>query len=531
MTRLGRFIANIFETFFNALLVGGKTAFSTIIDWYAVALAHGFEIFFDIISAGLLKHTEKVIDKMAVQTGLSSEDTAAIKDAIKAEGEAGALVGQVGLSQTTGGLISSIIGPWLKLIEYNANRHAIQQRFDPKTALAIKFRRGRPGRATEAHVRDLIDQDLKDQGWSEERSELLEDVAHSRLKEDLLCTLKYRGIIKAQDFLDRMYFLGYDFEEAGDYYKSMAAYPGISDIVRMAVREAYTPEIAEKFGQYQDIPPAFVTEAAKVGIPEEIARQYWAAHWDLPSPMQGFEMLHRGIITQDELKLLLRALDVMPFWRDKLINLAYTPFTRVDIRRMHKLGILTEAQVEQAYMDIGYSPEKAAALTRFTLALNADTATAKERDLTKTEMVSAYKKRIITEGELTLWLKAFGYNDAEIRVIIDSSRTTADVTTRDLTLSQVQSLYQKGLRSKAECNEFLLALKFDSAGIEALYNLWDWEKPNLDSIPSKSDQDKWIGLGLITLDEWSEGYTLLGYDLRWQELYFAALVETGKVEG
>ena len=530
MTRLGRFIANIFETFFNALLVGGKTAFSTIIDWYAVALAHGFEIFFDIISAGLLKHTEKVIDKMAVQTGLSSEDTAAIKDAIKAEGEAGALVGQVGLSQTTGGLISSIIGPWLKLIEYNANRHAIQQRFDPKTALAIKFRRGRPGRATEAHVRDLIDQDLKDQGWSEERSELLEDVAHSRLKEDLLCTLKYRGIIKAQDFLDRMYFLGYDFEEAGDYYKSMAAYPGISDIVRMAVREAYTPEIAEKFGQYQDLPAQFVTEAAKVGIDEPTARQYWAAHWDLPSPMQGFDMLHRGIITQEELKLLLRALDVMPFWRDKLINLAYAPFTRVDIRRMHKLGILTAAQVKQSYKDIGYNEEKAEALTRFTLALNADTATAAEKDLTKAEMVSAFKKRIITEAELTLWLKAYGYNDAEVRVIIDSSRTTADVTTRDLTLSQIQSLYQKGLRSKVECNEFLLAFGFDAAEITALYSLWDWAQPATDRLPSRTDFDAFIAAEIIDINEWSNGYSLLGYDMQYQEMYFALLVSKGKVE-
>ena len=531
MTRLARFVANIFQTFFHAVIEGGKSAFSIIVDWESVALAHGYEVFFDIISAGLLTHTLKVVDKVAVQTGLSAEEAARLKDLVKAEGEAGALVGQVGLSSTTGGLISSILGPWLKLVEYNGNRNAIQQRFDPKTALAIKFRRGRPGRATEAHVRDLINRDLKDQGWSEERSELLEDVAHSRLKEDLLCTLRYRGLISHQDFTDRMYFLGYDFNEAEDYLASMASYPGISDIVRMAVREAYTPEIAEKFGQYQDLPAQFVTEAAKVGISEEIARQFWAAHWDLPSPNMGFEMLHRGIINQDDLKLLLRALDIMPYWRDRMIQLSYSPFTRVDIRRMHKLGILNEAQVNRAYRDIGYAPEKADALTRFTLALNADTATQTEKDLTKAEMVAAFKKRIISEGELRAWLQGSGYNDAEISVIVDSSRTAADIVTRELTLSQIKDLYQKGLRTRTQITPFLTAMGFKAEPIIALYDLWDWEKPATGRLPTRTDFDKWISLGLIGVDSWSEGYSLLGYDMVYQELYFAALVETGKVDG
>ncbi|MCJ7828990.1 MAG: hypothetical protein MUP81_04540 [Dehalococcoidia bacterium] len=531
MTRLGSFIANIFTTIFEHVLASGKTIFSTLIDWYSVAWAHGFEIFFDILSAGLLNHTQKTIDKMVRQTGLPPSDAASIREMLTAEGEAGALVGQVGLSQTTGGVISSILGPWLKLVEYNANQHAVQQRFDPKTALAIKFRRGRPGRSAEAHVRELIGKDLKDQGWSEERSELLEDVAHSRLKEELLVTLRLRKIITQQNYLDRMYFLGYDFEEAEDFYTSLLAYPGISDIVRMAVREAYTPEIAEKFGQYQDIPPQFITEAAKVGIPEEIARQYWAAHWDLPSPMQGFDMLHRGIITQDELKLLLRALDVMPFWRDKLISLAYTPFTRVDVRRMHKARILTRDQVKQSYKDIGYNDEKAEALTQFTIALNAGTATDAEKELSKAEILSAYKNRLISEQDATDALGLLGYDDAAILLLIGMSQGSAALATRDLTLSQIQSLYQKGLRSKLECTSWLTAMKYDAGEIEALYSLWDWESPASDRLPSRTDLDNFLIADVIDLTQWSNEYTLLGYDLKYQEWYFAYLVEKGKIEG
>jgi hypothetical protein len=422
-----------------------------------------------------------------------------------------------------GGLVSSTIGPWLLLLQYEVQRSAIMARFDPKTALAIKFRR--PDKSS------LIESDLKDQGWSEERSELLMDVAKSRLKEELLVTLRLRNIITKAQYTLRMYALGYDAAEAEDLYKSLLAYPGISDIVRMAVREAYTPEIAEKFGQYLDIPPDFITEAAKVGIPEEIARQYWAAHWDLPSPMQGFDMLHRGIITQEELKLLLRALDVMPFWRDKLINLAYAPFTRVDVRRMHKMGILTRAQVLQSYQDIGYNPEKAEALTKFTEQLNAGTGTQAEKELTKSDILTAYRAGIYSREECIDALAFLDYSPEDAGLIVDSVQISEDVKLRSLTLSQVKTLYQAGLRTKQECTAWLAIMQFDAAAIKALFDLWDWTQPLDPRRPTRTDLDNFISAGVISLDSWSAEYDALGYDMKYQEWYFAYLVVKGKIEG
>ena len=468
-----------------------------------------------------------VMDRLSTdmeKTGKIPPALKPITDEVKAPThEIGAMLGNAVGGGMAGGLVSSTIGPWLLLLQYAIQRDAMPARFDPKTALAIKFRRPDKTR--------LVDGDIADLGWTDERRDLLMDVARSRLKEELLVTLRLRGIITKEVYDTRMYALGYDVPEAEDLYKSLLAYPGIGDIVRFAVRDAYTPEIAEKFGQYQDIPPQFITEAAKVGIPEEIARQYWAAHWDLPSPMQGFDMLHRGIITQDELKLLLRALDVMPFWRDKLINLAYAPFTRVDVRRMHKAGILTLAQVKQSYKDIGYNDEKAQALTDFTVALNAGTATDAEKELSKAEILSAYKNRLISEQDATDALGLLGYDDAAIFLLIGMSQGSTALAARDLTLTQVQSLYQKGLRTKAECNTFLIAFGYDATEITALYDLWDWETPNLDRLPTRTDLDNFVSAGVITLTQWSDEYTLLGYDLKYQEWYYAYLVVKGKVEG
>ncbi|GAI46847.1 unnamed protein product, partial [marine sediment metagenome] len=65
-------------------------------------------------------------------------------------------------------------------------------------------------------------------------------------------------------------------------------------------------EIAAKFGQYQDFPDDLERYGAMKGLSKEWTQRYWAAHWALPSPQQGFEMLHRGVIDNSELNMLLR---------------------------------------------------------------------------------------------------------------------------------------------------------------------------------------------------------------------------------
>lgn len=151
-------------------------------------------------------------------------------------------------------------------------------------------------------------------------------------------------------------------------YKELAyQIPPVADIITMAVREAFTPEIAARFGQYQDLPSEFVEAVGKKGLSKDWAERYWAAHWSLPSPQQGFEMLHRGIIGRDDLYMLMRALDIMPYWRDKLIEMAYRPLTRVDVRRMFALGVIDVSGVRKAYLDLGYNDYNANLMTNFTI--------------------------------------------------------------------------------------------------------------------------------------------------------------------
>ncbi|GAI78680.1 unnamed protein product, partial [marine sediment metagenome] len=234
----------------------------------------------------------------------------------------------------------------------------------------------------------------------------------------------------------------------GDYhelYKELAyQIPPVADIITMAVREAFTPDIAAKFGQYEDFPKDLEVWAGKKGLNPEWSRRYWAAHWNLPSPLQGFEMLHRGVIDVDELNMLLRALDVMPFWRDKLTSIAYRRLTRVDIRRMYKQGVLTEKEVFESYKDHGYSDINAERMSEFTVKQTLGTLS----KFTSGDIVKAFTSRMISEIDAISLLDMIGIKREDARYIISTAEYKRQWAFTDQQIAGIRNLYKKRVYDK-----------------------------------------------------------------------------------
>lgn len=206
---------------------------------------------------------------------------------------------------------------------------------------------------------------LDNLGHSQEDSELLMHNAAPKLSPEDILKLAHLGKISPSDVPNRLRELGYNEIDAVNLGYIFQPRPGINDLIQFAVKEVYSPDVAQKFGQYQDFPKTFGEQAKLLGLSEEYAQQYWAAHWQLPGAVMGYDMLHRRIITKDDLQTLLKSLDVMPFWRDKLIQLSYNVVARVDTRRLYAYGIWDKQKVYENYLDEGYSPKDAQDLTTF----------------------------------------------------------------------------------------------------------------------------------------------------------------------
>lgn len=313
-------------------------------------------------------------------------------------------------------------------------------------------------------------------------------------------TAAYRDPKYNKRMMETLRKLGYTDEDI-DALQLISSYlPSPVDVISFAVREVYTPEIARRFGQYegaQEVWGQAKKDIIAAGMDFETFQKYWAAHWGLPSVEMGYEMLHRGLITSDDLTMLMAAQDIMPFWRDKLKQMSYVPYTRVDVRRMHKLGVLTREDVKKTYLELGYNDEKAEKMTEFTVKYNEDIldtevsrAQAKadsHKELSKSDVLALYKKGFITDTDVEMFLTQIKFEPDEIALYIYH----ADYDKAIDEVSQITDIYHKayvnGVWEKSTLVANFGILNLPSYYQDSLVKLWDLEKSIKIQRPTKSE--------------------------------------------
>lgn len=307
-------------------------------------------------------------------------------------------------------------------------------------------------------------------------------------------------------------------------YKELAyQIPPVADIITMAVREAFTPSIAARFGQYEGLPSEFVEWVGKKGLSKEWAERYWAAHWSLPSPQQGFEMLHRNIIDKDTLMLLLRALDIMPFWRDKLIEMAFRPLSRVDVRRMFRVGVLDEDGVLLAYRNLGYSDTNAKLMTEFTIKSTRESLA----KFTPANVITAYAKFYISEGEARSLLRDIGIKETEINHIIATANYKREWSYKEDRIGAISNLYKKEQIAESEARSQLSALALPSNQIDTLLQQWQLKVSEEEAATWTTAQTlSFLKKGLITTDRAIKEFIALGYDTEHIDIYIKSAITT-----
>lgn len=300
-------------------------------------------------------------------------------------------------------------------------------------------------------------------------------------------------------------------------YKELAyQIPPVADIITMAVREAFTPAIAAKFGQYEDFPKDLETWAGKKGLSKEWSQRYWAAHWSLPSPLQGFEMLHRGVINESELNMLLRALDVMPFWRDKLTQIAYRRLTRVDIRRMYKQGVLGVKEVLESYLEHGYELKNAERMTEFTIKQTLATLS----KFTSGDIIKAFTSRMISRRDAISLLVRIGISQADAEYIVSTAEYKREWAFTDQQISGIRNLYKKRIYDENATRDKLSRLNLPSDQINVLMEQWLYEKKEeLDATWTTAQTLNFFKKGLLTEERARRELHLNGYDAEHIDIY------------
>jgi hypothetical protein len=232
--------------------------------------------------------------------------------------------------------------------------------------------------------------------------------------------------------------------------------PGAQDIIRYAVKEAYTPEVYKAFGQDQEYPAIAEGDAEKAGIRPDYLLKEWIAHWILPSAGQGFDLLHRGEITEEELNKLLKALDIMPFWRDKLTALSWDVPNRIELRMLARYGLVDKKFLLQALKDVGLREDYRDILADLMLAQGM-----------LTDLKARYSNKWINSEELRAELVAAGLSkEIQDRIyswVIKNAGPERTTKEKDLTAAEIIKGVKKGIIDWNDGIDRLVALGYDQA--------------------------------------------------------------------
>ena len=475
-------------------------------DWLSDVLAFGLELILDIVGKGLSARLDDIIDETARQQDWDDETRDKVKEFWKPGGEWGVMLGSAAGGAAVGGLISSTIGPLLLLNQYREQKKWKIFRLDPMSVITA-WRRDKEKYGG-------LFEDLKDQGWNDDRIEALK------------------------------FFTEF--------------YPAPADLIRWQAREVFEPAMITKYGLDDEFGEIEKEAFYKAGMTDEQILNYWRAHWEHASWMQVVEMLHRGLVAEEDVYDWFRLVEIPPFWRDLLIKTAYTWPTRVDVRRWWDMRTIGEDRLRELYSGMGYRgtnlddyvlwtkvyvafPDLMARWSKGWITLDEVKSQLTglgmpterleefiqmkvkaeqpervegERALTKTDIYKGVKAGRITRGEAAELLMELGFDEDEadylLEINIPPDEEEAVVGARKISKADILRGLKVEEITQAEAKTKLMDLRYSSSDAELLLKIYDAqvkvpEEPKLREA-SKADIVLGVTKGLI---DQSEGYAML----------------------
>lgn len=476
----------------NTLTRIGKKLFNAIALPFKTMLSLAISEFLEIIEPGVLKVTDPILSNIADLEGLDTNTQRTINMVRQGGHQSDSILA---ILYSIAGIMGYMTGPMS--IKAKQSSQAVDSIFRtgrpaPDALWAMMHRD--PGNEGE-YMRGMADT-----GWADVYIKAWEQVTRPLVSGGDMSQALLRGELSDNEFVGELTARGYSKQSINIIQKLMWQIPGPQDLIRMAVREAWQDQTARTFGYDEDFPAEFGQWTEKIGLSAEWAKRYWRAHWELPGLREGFEMLHREVIKPAELEMMMRARDIPVFWRKRLMDISYTPYTRVDVRRMYQAGVLNEEDVNRSYKDIGYDDERAAKMTEWTVAEYQQ----EGKELAKGDVLSAYKDGIITDADAFGYLSSLDYEEDEIFVLLSRIDLQKESQYEKELVENVRVSFVGGVIEENDVYSQLGSINPPAGFIEERLKLWRLQRDRAIKRPTLAQlRDFWVATVIDepTLDE------------------------------
>ena len=223
--------------------------------------------------------------------------------------------------------------------------------------------------------------------------------------------------------------------------------PSYGDMIDIYVREGYLEEYQK------EIPAGMIEDFRLLGYSEYWTKALWGKHWKLPATGQVFEMLHRGIITEDVMSTYLKTADILSVWRSRLIAISWDLPGRIDARWMAGWGLIDVDEYGDLLVKRGLDPEWRDRVAEATVKQQMAPEINKLRDNIKNDLIKGY----ILETDARTALQTLGFNPDRIEYHIQDAIQDRERRRRDLLVDNYLDAYIKEIIATEAELEGLLA--------------------------------------------------------------------------
>jgi len=227
-------------------------------------------------------------------------------------------------------------------------------------------------------------------------------------------------------------------------------------------------------------------------------------------------MYHRDQIDEEQMDEYFKLVEIPPFWRQRLKNVAYNVLTRVDVRRIHKMGVIDDEGLIKSYMHQGYSRENAEIMAEFTIEYNESD----QRSLTKADIEKAYEDRDLDFFEAMVALIEVGYREEAAAFYLSRVDLEMERAVRLEHIDLIKDKFLSNLITEAAARNELMSSGVVTKRINELMERWKVTRIKNAKLPSKTDVDKMLKHGIISEGEYRNQMLILGYKEEYIEWFY-----------
>jgi hypothetical protein len=397
--------------------------------WAGAFIASGIDGFMRILGKSFSPLLTPIIKKLQASGEIPPELEPLLAEMLKPTGESAAgLLASAG-NRVIGGAVGKIADALLIKLAYAINRAMPNMILGPDEIIAMNWRRGIP----EADTIALLANHGLDPLWAKALIELKE----LRFPSDIVNELWHRDPNKYKIYEKDLTAIGITPDRQQALWQLSYKMPTVRDVVSFLAHEVFEPKMIAKYGLDDEWGELDKTMFEKVGMKEEIALDYWRDHWQHASWSQVRDMLHRGILTEQDVYDWFRLVEIPPYWRAGLTKTMWDVPGRIEVRMMAQLGLVDKAFIMDILKKDGLAEEYRSIVADMNLVRGI-----------RTDIQARYTKKWIDSDGVKAELAKSGLSpqvaDRLYQWIVSNAKPDRTTAEKDLTVAQITKAVKRG---------------------------------------------------------------------------------------